>query len=136
IAFIGALLISLSDFYFPSLGIPVVPMLGTVLFVTISIAWPKQETAEARKRRRTTTLLALVLISLYVASAIWGLVAFHSAALKGAVGMGLGTLILTVVLHQEENVEYRRTLLMFCTRLLAIHLAFWALQFFVSILAQ
>ena len=133
VAFIGMLLITLSDFYFPSIGLPVVPMLGTAMFVGVVLAWPRPDTIASRIRRRSTTGVALTLFTVYVTSAIWGLFLFHSGSIKGAVGMGLGTLILTVILYQEENAVFVDTLMQFCTRLLVIHVGFWLLQGAVSL---
>ena len=135
-AFAGMLLISLTDIYFPSIGLPILPMVGTAIFVTASFCWPRRVDHVSNVRSRKTTLLALLLTAVYCVSAIWGLIAYGSGSVKGALGMALGTLILTVVLYQEDNPEYREAIFKFCTRILVFHLVFWTIQFTVYILGN
>ncbi len=124
------LLISLFDFYFPSIGLPVVPMLGTAIFAAVSMKWRTSDALRSRKRRRNAAGIALLLIVMYVCSAVWGLLLFKTGSVKGVVGMGLGTSLLTLIMSHGENEEYRKMLLQFCTRLLVIHVTFWAIQAF------
>ena len=124
----GMLLITLTDFYFPSVGIPIVPIAGMALFVLSSTRWSVGFVAEHRIRRCNTTFIGLVLIVIYLCSVAWGLIAFRSGSAKGAIGMGLGTLLLVFVLDRGRNEEYRGLLVRFCGVLLALHLVFWIVQ--------
>ncbi len=133
IGFVGMLMTTLSDFYFPGVGLPIVTMVGTAVFVCFSLLWPRPNDPVSRIRRRNTTTMAILLLGAYLVSAIWGVALFKTGSIKGALGMGLGTMILVAMLYQEDNVEFRRTVATFYTRLLVIHLVFWAFQAAVSI---
>ncbi len=134
--FIGMLLISLTDIYFPSIGLPLLPMAGAALFVPVSLSWPMPTDSASRARHRKTASVALLLVALYCISAIWGLLAFKSGSVKGVLGKGLGTLVLTVILQHEGNPEYRKALFKFCTRILVFHISFFLIQFLIYVITK
>ncbi len=135
-AFIGLVFMSLSDVYFPSIGVPIVPIFGAVLFIFASLMWTRSNNPAARLKRRNTVLTCISLIFFYVLSVLWGLLDFGSGGIKAAVGMGIGTIVLMLILYQEDNEDYRQTLLKFIGRLLVFHLTFWMIQFVVYIVSH
>ena len=127
--FIGQLLLTLYDFYFASLGFPIVPVFGAVLFVTATLMLPRPQRAESARKRHRTILLGLLLGFLFFVSALWGLAAFKSATIKGPAGISFGILLYCVTMLQEDNVEYKEYLFRFLNVILALHLFAWILQF-------
>ncbi|HLK60056.1 MAG TPA: hypothetical protein VKU00_26080 [Chthonomonadaceae bacterium] len=126
--FFGQFLLSLYDFYFSSLGFPIVPVTGTVLCVASTLLISRSQQTDPRKKHRTL-LIGLLLVCFFFISSLWGLAAFKTATIKGPAGISFGILIYCIMTLQEENATYKDWIFRFLNIILVFHLIFWFIQF-------
>lgn len=126
--FLSFLLMSLTDFYFPAIGLAVLPILGFAIFCVVLPHFPcmtleKSRVDVAKRQALLTALLLLILVS-----SVWGVMLSGAIYIKGPIGFGMGAIVLFAVLQRKENEAFKKALLKSVSAILAIHLFFWTVQ--------
>ncbi len=126
--------LSAFDFYFPALGLPIIPILGTLLMLTLAIMARPPWTSQLREVK-LSLLVGILLIGTLLLSAAWGIATDGSVFIKAAAGIAMGVILYLALVLQAGCALFREWLFRCITAVLVIHFGAWVLQvivFFVS----
>ena len=126
--FLSFLLMSLTDFYFPAIGLAVLPILGFAIFCVVLPHFPCMALEKSRADVAKRQALLTALIVLILVSSVWGVILSGAIYIKGPIGFGMGAIVLFAVLQRKDNESFKKALVRCVTAILAIHLFFWTVQ--------